>query len=59
MDDNSAALVMAVIALSMVVLMSKRLDRLARDVDCLVDGDTETVKLRRKLDGYPGSSDDG
>ena len=59
MDDNVVALGFAVLALTVAVMVCKQLDRLRRDVDCLVDGDVETVKLRRKLDGYPKGREDG
>ncbi len=45
------ALVVGILALCLAAMVSKRLDRLIRDVDLLVDGDVETVKLRRKLEG--------
>lgn len=51
MDDNGIALGLAVVALALACMVSKQLDRLRRDVECLVDGDVETVKLRRKLEG--------
>ena len=54
MDDrNGAAFVLAALALMLCVLNAKRIDRLVKDVRSLADGDTETVKLRDKLDGYP------
>jgi hypothetical protein len=57
MDDNpTTGWVIAGIALLLCVLNAKRLDRMEKDIRSLADGDTETVKLRRKLDGY---SDEG
>jgi hypothetical protein len=52
-DQNGAALVLAALALMLCVLNAKRIDRLVKDVRSLADGDTEIIKLRRKLDGYP------
>jgi hypothetical protein len=58
MDDNSSmALGMAITALILVLMEAKRLTRMQQDIDLIADGDTETVKLRRKLDGYRGQSD--
>jgi hypothetical protein len=51
MDDNGMAVAMGILALCLAVMVSKRLDRLSRDFDLLIDGDVETVKLRRKLEG--------
>jgi hypothetical protein len=51
MDDNGTALAIGLVALVLVLMVDRRLAKLVRDVDCLVDGDTETVKLRRKLEG--------
>jgi hypothetical protein len=51
MDDGSTALVLGAVALVLVCMLGKRVERLSRDMDLLVDGDTETVKLRRKLEG--------
>jgi hypothetical protein len=53
MDDNTTGWVIAGIALLLWVLNAKRLDRMEKDIRSLTDGDAETVKLRRKLDGYP------
>jgi hypothetical protein len=53
MDDNTTGWVIAGIALLLCVLNAKRLDRMEKDIRSLTDGDAETVKLRRKLDGYP------
>jgi HAMP domain-containing protein len=50
-DGNGLAVALAVIALALAVAQAKRIDRLARDMDSLVAGDPETVKLRRKLEG--------
>lgn len=50
MDDNGMALALGIVALVMAAMVAKRLDRLIRDVDLLVDGDVETVKLFRKLE---------
>jgi hypothetical protein len=51
MDDNSTGWVLAGIALLLCLLTAKRVDRLERDVRSLAEGDSEIVKLRRKLDG--------
>lgn len=53
MEDNSAALVLAALALLLCVMNAKRIDRLVKDVNSLADGDPETVKLRAKLEGRP------
>lgn len=50
MDDNTAALALAVLALATACLAGKQVERLRRDIDSLVDGDIETIKLRRKLE---------
>jgi hypothetical protein len=50
MEDNGIA-ICAVLAIALCLLQAKRIDRLERDVRSLADGDTETVKLRRKLEG--------
>jgi len=54
MEDNGVA-VCAALAIILCVLQAKRIDRLERDVRSLADGDAETVKMRRKLEG--GSDD--
>jgi len=52
MDDTSWALTVGALALALWLLTSKRLDRIEREIDLIVDGDLETLKLKRKLDGY-------
>jgi hypothetical protein len=51
MDDGNGVAVCAVLAIALVLLQAKRIDRLERDIRSLADGDTETVKMRRKLEG--------
>ncbi len=48
---DEAAWVLAIGAFVLVILEGKRITQLEREIDLLVDGDTETLKLRRKLDG--------
>jgi hypothetical protein len=50
-NDNGLAVGLAVVALALVIAQAKRIDRLTRDLDSLVAGDPDTVKLRRKLEG--------
>lgn len=48
---DEAAWVLAFGAFALVILLGNRISKLERDIDMLVDGDTETLRLRRKLDG--------
>lgn len=48
---NDTAWGIAALALALVILEGHRITKLERDIDLLVDGDTETLKLRRKLEG--------
>jgi len=53
MEDNTSLVVLTALALTLGIMNSKRIDRIIREIDLIVDGDIETLKLRRKLDGYP------
>jgi hypothetical protein len=58
MEDSGVA-VCAILAITLCLLQSKRIDRLERDVRSLANGDAETVRLRHKLDGQLDGQPDG
>jgi len=58
MDDNTVLVIVAALALTLGILNAKRIDSISREIDFIVGGDIETLKLKRKLDGYP-KDDDG
>jgi hypothetical protein len=49
MDDTGWILALG--AFCLVIALGNRMAKLEREIDMLVDGDTETLKLRRKLEG--------
>jgi hypothetical protein len=58
MDDNGLIAFCAALAIALCFIQSKRIDRLEREMDLIVDGDMETLKLRRKLDGIRTERDE-
>ena len=50
--ENSTVATFAILALTLCVLLGKRIDKMQQEIDLLVDGDIETLKLKRKLNGY-------
>lgn len=52
---EETAWILATCAFVLVILEGRRITALQREVDLLVEGDTETLKLRRKLAGIPAS----
>jgi hypothetical protein len=56
--DDSAAWMLALAAIGLCLLQAKQVGRIERDLNLVIDGDLETVKLRRKLDGYPRKTDE-
>jgi len=52
-SDSGNAYVLAFALIGLFVLHSKQLGKMQREIDLIVAGDLETLKLKRKLDGYP------
>lgn len=55
--ENSTALILFCGFLGLYMLQGKQLTRMQREIDLLVEGDLETLRLKRKLDGYPRDGD--
>lgn len=51
--SESSAVVVVCAFLGLWLLAEKRITRMQREIDLIVKGDLETLKLKRKLDGYP------
>lgn len=52
-DGKSFALVLFFALAGMMIAQGKQITRMQREIDLLVKEDLETLKLKRKLDGYP------
>lgn len=58
MDEAKGyALVLFAGCMAMLIMQGRTLARAQREIDLIVKGDLETLKLKRKLDGYPENED--
>ena len=50
---DSAAWIIVGSLMGLWLLQGKQMAKMQREIDLLVKGDLETLRLKRKLDGYP------